>query len=91
MKCRELLAALGDYIDGELDPVTYRAFAEHLCGCTPCEVVVDNIRKTITVYRCGQALELPPEVDRQLHQVLRRRWEALFAGGGGDEPEEAPG
>lgn len=88
MKCKELLAALSDYVNGELDPETYRAFEEHLCGCTPCEVVVDNIRQTITVYRCGQPVELPSEVDHQLHRMLRRRWEALFGKGGGGEPEQ---
>jgi len=78
LKCSELLAALGDYVDGELDPETYQAFQEHLSGCTPCEVVIDNIRRTIRVFRCGQEVELPPEMDRHLHQLLRQRWEALF-------------
>lgn len=78
MKCKELLAALGDYLDGELDPEMHDTFRRHLSCCEPCEVVIDNLRKTITVYRCGQQVELPPELHDHLRNVLRKRWEALF-------------
>jgi anti-sigma factor RsiW len=78
MKCEELLAALSDYVDGDLDPVVYEAFREHLTDCNPCEVVVDNVRKTITLFKSGQPIELPPELHQQLLMVLRARWEAVF-------------
>jgi len=50
-------------------------------------VVIDNIRRTIRVFRCGQEVELPPEMDRHLHQLLRRRWEALFGTTGGQSQQ----
>ena len=84
MKCKDLLASLGDYLDGELDPRVYEAFREHLSCCGPCEVVIDNLRKTITVFKCGQEVELPPEMHDHLRGVLRKRWEAIF-------PQEAAG
>jgi anti-sigma factor RsiW len=73
-----MLSALGDYIDGELEPGLQEAFEEHMSGCTPCEVVVDNIRKTITVYRDGEARELPPELHAKLCSVLKQRWKEKF-------------
>ena len=78
LKCQEMLAMLGDYVDGELDPEVYEAFQSHLCGCAPCEIVIDNLRQTITVYKCGQAVELPAELHGHLRKVLRERWEAQF-------------
>ena len=78
LKCEEMLAALSDYVDGELDPEVREAFRRHLAGCNPCEVVVDNLRHTITVYKAGEPVELPPELHDQLSRVLRARFEAKF-------------
>ncbi len=82
MKCQQLLAALSDYVDGELDPEICAAFEEHLSGCDPCEVVIDNIRHTIRLYKCGKAFELPVELHEQLRSVLRKHWEAVFGPSG---------
>jgi anti-sigma factor RsiW len=76
MKCDELLAMLNDYVDGDIDPAICEEFEKHLQGCNPCQVVVDNIRKTITLYRNGQPVELPVEFRDKLHGLLRQRWEA---------------
>ncbi len=78
MKCEELLAALNDYVDGTLSPGVCAAFEEHLKGCNPCEVVVDNIRKTITLYKVGEPFVLPAEFQEQLHRQLREKWRAKF-------------
>lgn len=78
MKCKELLAALSDYVDGDLDPAVYEAFRAHLGGCNPCEIVVDNVRQTITLFKSGQSVELPPELHQELTNVLRTRWAAVF-------------
>lgn len=74
MKCEELLAILNEYVDGTLDPGVCDAFENHMAGCNPCQVVVDNIRKTITLYRSGQDYELPLQFRDHLHQVLREKW-----------------
>jgi hypothetical protein len=47
---------------------------KHLAGCNPCQVVVDNIRKTIILYKAGQPYELPLEFRQRLHRALRERW-----------------
>ena len=52
MKCEELLALLNEYVDGSVDPAICETFEHHLKGCNPCQVVVDNIRQTITLYTC---------------------------------------
>jgi hypothetical protein len=79
MKCEELLALLNEYVDGTVDPSICREFEQHMAGCNPCQVVVDNIRKTITLYRAGQPYELPAHFRERLHSALRERWKELHA------------
>jgi len=74
MKCEELLKVLNEYVDGTVDPAICEEFERHMAGCDPCQIVVDNIRKTITLYKNGQPCQLPLEFRTKLHEVLRRRW-----------------
>ena len=85
MKCEELLIQLNEYVDGEVDPGLCAEFEQHMAGCNPCQVVVDNIRKTITLYKNGQPCELPAEFRQKLHSALRKRWKAAHP-----EPVKTP-
>jgi hypothetical protein len=79
MKCEELLAMLNEYVDGLIDPSVCRDFEQHMTGCEPCTVVVDNVRKTIILYKEGQPYELPLAFRERLHAVLRERWKETHA------------
>jgi len=74
MKCEDLLALLNDYVDGAIDPALCAEFEAHMAGCNPCQVVIDNIRQTITLYRNGEVHELPLTFRERLHQSLREKW-----------------
>ena len=74
MKCDELLAMLNEYVDGGVDPGVCEQFEKHLAGCNPCQVVVDNIRKTITLYKEGRPYDLPVPFRERLHSALRVKW-----------------
>lgn len=74
MKCQDLLRVLSDYVDGEIDPEICEEFEKHMEGCNPCQVVVDNIRKTITLYKQDQPVEIPADFHSRLHRILRDRW-----------------
>lgn len=80
MTCEELLLALSDYVDGDVDPAVCDEFAAHLAGCNPCQLVVDNIRQTIALYRAGEPFDLPEPVRGALDEQLRARWKARFGG-----------
>lgn len=84
MKCEELLELLNEYVDGTVEPGVCEAFEKHLEGCNPCQVVVDNIRHTITLYKEGQPYELPLKFRRQLYRGLRRKWKEQHGSGTGD-------
>jgi hypothetical protein len=75
MKCEELLKALNEYVDGTLEPGACAHFQQHLDGCDTCRIVVDNVRKTILLYKGDQVIELPTACREKLHAKLRARWE----------------
>jgi anti-sigma factor RsiW len=78
MKCEELLKAMNDYVEGEIDPAVCQEFEQHLAGCNPCQIVIDNIRQTIALYRSGQPYPMPPEFHQQLRRCLFARWQEKF-------------
>lgn len=75
MTCEELLKALNDYVDGAELTEICEEFSQHLAGCNPCQVVVDNIRHTIELYRAGQPYAMPTSFEERLQQKLKSRWE----------------
>ena len=72
--CDELLALLNEYVDGGVDPGVCKDFEAHLAKCNPCRVVVDNVRRTITLYRHDKPCALPKSFSRRLHTCLRKHW-----------------
>ncbi len=82
MNCDELLTALNDFVDGAIEPAVCSQFEHHLAGCNPCQIVVDNIRQTITLYKAGEPYPMPPGFDQALRQKLRERWCEKFGAGG---------
>jgi anti-sigma factor RsiW len=78
MTCDELLRALNDYIDDESALAMYREFAEHLAGCNPCQLVIDNIRKTIQLFRAGEPYPMPAAFQERFRQALREQWKKRF-------------
>jgi hypothetical protein len=78
MKCEELLAGLNDVVDGDQASALCQALREHLARCNPCQIVIDNIRQTITLYKAGEIVPLPDELHEQLCGVLRARWADKF-------------
>jgi anti-sigma factor RsiW len=79
MKCEDMLAQLNDYVDGTIDPAICAEFEKHMAGCNPCQIVVDNIRQTITLYKNGQPVQLPAPFRDRLHAALRQRWRETHA------------
>jgi len=76
MNCEELLAAINQYVDGELEPGVCLPFQAHLADCNPCQVVVDNIRQTIQLYHAEEPFEIPPALHDLLSGLVRRAVQA---------------
>jgi len=69
--CQELLGQLSDYVDGELEATLCAELETHLAGCPNCRIMVDTLRKTITLYQTHAASDLPPDVEKRLYKVLK--------------------
>lgn len=72
--CRDLLAQIGDYIDGELDPGLCQELERHMAGCVNCRLVLDTTRMTVSLFRedYDTLEELPPGAMERLRAALDR-------------------
>ncbi|HLA84263.1 MAG TPA: zf-HC2 domain-containing protein [Thermoguttaceae bacterium] len=82
IRCEDLFAALIEYVDGELDAETSAMIERHLEECPACELVVDNIRRTISVYAADASVDVPAALHEHLDGLLRGHWAAKFSGHG---------
>lgn len=82
MTCEELLKALNDYVDGQQLDEVCEEFAVHLAGCNPCQIVVDNIRQTISLYKAGVPYEMPLAFKQRLRASLQSKWVEKFGAAG---------
>jgi hypothetical protein len=78
MNCEQLMEALNDYIDGRQIEEICQEFSGYLTECNPCQVVVDNIRQTITLYRAGEPFAMPAAFAERLNQALSEKWVEKF-------------
>lgn len=78
MTCEELLKALNDYVDGAELTELCEEFSQHLAGCNPCQVVVDNIRQTISLFHHGKPYDLPAAFQDALQSTLKAKWLEKF-------------
>ena len=80
--CDDLLRVINQYVDGEIDPGLCENFEQYMSQCNPCRVVVDNIRRTIRLYKDDQEIyEMPLDCRRRLHDCLKKRWRQMHGGG----------
>jgi anti-sigma factor (TIGR02949 family) len=68
--CRELLGQISVYIDGELESALCTELEAHLADCPNCRIMVDTVRKTITLYHRQATTQLPSDVEERLFRVL---------------------
>lgn len=70
--CHALLHSLSDYIDGELNPELCAWIDQHLAGCNNCRIVIDSLKRTISLYQTIQSAEsdLPDQVRQRLYKHL---------------------
>ncbi len=70
-ECTEHLDCLSEYIDGELDPELCAEIERHMAECGDCRIVVDTLRKTVSLYRNYGHEEVPADARERLYTVLK--------------------
>lgn len=69
--CRELLGNLSEFIDGNLEQQLCSEIERHLHDCENCRVVVDSLRKTVSLYQATAASPVVPQgVRERLYKCL---------------------
>lgn len=73
-RCRELVAQLNDYLDGELPADLCAELERHLADCPDCRVVLDTLGQTVRIlHHLDEAPPpaLPAELESRLLARLR--------------------
>jgi len=70
-ECKKLLGSLSDYIDGEVSSELCQEIEHHVAECQNCRVVVDTLRKTISLYQTSSDTDdVPADVRERLYRTL---------------------
>jgi len=69
-ECRHLLGDLSEYVDGEASAELCAEIERHLADCDNCRVVVDTLRKTVSLYHDLPQPELPAAARARLYKSL---------------------
>ncbi len=72
LDCKEVLANLSEYLDGEVPPELKRNLEEHLAHCHRCSVVYDTARRTLRIVCEAGAFELPLAASARLYARLAK-------------------
>jgi len=70
--CRALLGFLSDYVDGDLSEELCREIECHAAECEDCRVVVDTLRRTVSLYHvlAAENSEVSGETRERLFKTL---------------------
>lgn len=69
--CAEMMLELSEYVDGSLPETVCTEIRAHLQTCENCTIVVDTLKKTISLYQqTSQADRIPEDVKARLYKKL---------------------
>jgi anti-sigma factor RsiW len=69
--CRDVIALLSDYIEGELSPGDAAALERHMVDCPPCERFLRSLETSVEWTRRLDNAEVPVEVPTEVMDRLR--------------------
>ncbi len=69
--CAEMMLELSEYVDGSLPEAMCAEIREHLQTCQNCTIVVDTLKKTISLYQQSSETDrIPEDVRKRLYHKL---------------------
>ena len=72
MDCKDVLANLSCYIDGEGSQELRQALEEHISRCRRCRVVFDSTGKMLKIVTDADPFEVPLSVSARLYSRLEK-------------------
>jgi anti-sigma factor (TIGR02949 family) len=72
LSCKEVLARLSDYVDGECSSELRSQLEEHIARCRHCRVVFDSTGKMLKIIVDAEPFEVPLAVSARLYSRLEK-------------------
>jgi anti-sigma factor RsiW len=69
-KCLSLFEKLSDYIDNELDELTYKDIERHIQDCIGCKTCLATLKQTIALCKHAEKKPVPEEFSMRLKEVI---------------------
>ena len=69
-RCQDFLQDLSLYIDHEASASLCEEIERHLAECADCEVVVDTLQRTISLYHALPQPEMPEHLRQRLYHTF---------------------
>jgi anti-sigma factor RsiW len=70
--CREILASISGYLDGELDRTACVGIERHCQQCSSCAALVESLRATVGLCRQAASEPLPDAVRQRALDRVRQ-------------------
>ena len=70
--CRDVLANISGYLDGELDTMACDTIERHCLSCSSCAALVEGLRETLGLCRRVATVPLPDSVRRRALERVRQ-------------------
>lgn len=68
--CLKILRQLSQYIDDELSTEVCKEIRKHLGACPNCEVFLNSLRQTVTLYRHLESRPLSPSLKSRIRRSV---------------------
>ncbi|MGH9557649.1 MAG: anti-sigma factor family protein [Bryobacteraceae bacterium] len=72
MDCKDVLASLSSYVDGEGSDELRRALERHISRCRHCRVVFDTTANMLKIVTDAEPFEVPLSVSARLYTRLEK-------------------
>jgi anti-sigma factor (TIGR02949 family) len=76
LTCKQFLSELSEYLDETIGVDERKKLEDHISACPNCWVIADTTRRTIEVFKCSQAVEIPTDVRSRLMKALEQKMAA---------------
>jgi anti-sigma factor RsiW len=71
-ECRDILAGISTFLDGELETTACEAIERHCQSCARCAAVVRGLKETVGLCRQAGTAPLPESVRERARESVRR-------------------
>ena len=73
ISCAEFMAAIGDYLDGDVAAEFRLQLERHLSHCATCQVIYDSAKKTVKILADSESFDLPEAISKRITDRVMAR------------------